>query len=191
MKFSKLKSQQKILSKPKSGRIVTGFFICLSLFSIAMVFALNKQQEAKKQALANISRFEAFDFEYYKISSLGVETYAIGKNVKETSKESGILEQISVNHYLFEEQKSELLQSSLAFFNSQEIFFPKGVNYTRDTIKFWSQEANYSIPTKEILGKGDFVVFNENYNIRGKNILYKNGKVYADNIHGTLTTDKK
>ena len=190
MRFSSLR-KHKNPSKPKSGRIVTGFFVCLSLFSIAMVFILNKQQEEKKQALANISRFEAFDFEYYKISSLGVETYAIGKNAKETSKESGILEQISVNHYLFEEQKSEFLQSSLAFFNRQDILFPKGVNYTRDAIKFWSEVANYSIPTKEVLVKGDFMIFSENYNIRGKNILYKNGKIYANNVHGTLTTDKK
>lgn len=200
------KPQTNSIAKPKSGRIVTGFFVFLSLFSLAMVFVLNKQQESKKQALANISRFEAIDFEYYKISPLGVETYAIGKNAKETpreagkaakemgkemSGESGTLEQISVRNYLFEEQKTELLQASLALFSNQEVFFPKGVNYVRDTIKFWSEEATYQIATKDILGKGEFMIFNENYNIRGENILYKKGKVYAQNVNGTLTTERK
>ena len=203
MKFFRFKSQANSITKPKSGRIVMSFFVCLSLFSLVMVWVLSQQQESSKQAFAEISRFEVLDFEYYKISSLGVETYAIGRNAKETNKkisketgketneESGILEQISVINYLFDEQKFEHLQSHLALFSQQEFFFPKGVNYARDTIKFWSEEATYQIFTKDILGKGEFKIFNKNYNIYGKNILYQKGKIYANHVHGIFTTERK
>ena len=72
-----------------------------------------------------------------------------------------------------------------------EVIFPNGINYSRDSIKFWSEQANYYPDSKEILGQGDFMIFSDNYNIKGKNILYKNGKIYAKNIDGNLKTDKK
>ena len=80
---------------------------------------------------------------------------------------------------------------SLAFYDVSKVSFPNSINYSLDSIKFWSEQANYYPNSKEILGQVDFMIFSDNYNIKGKNILYKNGKIYAKSIDGNLKTDKK
>ncbi|OCR21242.1 hypothetical protein BA917_01445 [Helicobacter pullorum] len=190
MRFSS-NPKKSFASNLKKGNIVVYFFLFLMIFSILMVLSLSHYQESKRQMNANVSRFEMLDFEYYKISPLGVETFVIGKNAREIGKDAGQLEHINVTHYLFDESTKEFLQSSLAFYDGTKVIFPNGINYSRDSIKFWSEQANYYPDSKEILGQGDFMIFSDNYNIKGKNILYKNGKIYAKNIDGNLKTDKK
>ena len=60
------------------------------------------------------------------------------------------------------------------------------MNYQRDETKFWSQKARYYPNTKELEGSGEFVILNKDTTIRGQNIIYKNNKIYAHNVRGTL-----
>ena len=84
------------------------------------------------------------------------------------------------------DSKKESLEAEFALYNNQDIFFPNGVNYQRDETKFWSQKARYYPNTKELEGSGEFVILNKDTTIRGQNIIYKNNKIYAHNVRGTL-----
>ena len=85
MRFSS-NSKKSFASNLKKGNIVVYFFLFLMIFSILMVLSLSHYQESKRQMNANVSRFEMLDFEYYKISPLGVETFVIGKNAREIGR---------------------------------------------------------------------------------------------------------
>ena len=87
MRFSS-NSKKSFASNLKKGNIVVYFFLFLMIFSILMVLSLSHYQESKRQMNANVSRFEMLDFEYYKISPLGVETFVIGKNAREIGKDA-------------------------------------------------------------------------------------------------------
>ena len=128
MRFSS-NSKKSFASNLKKGNIVVYFFLFLMIFSILMVLSLSHYQESKRQMNANVSRFEMLDFEYYKISPLGVETFVIGKNAREIGKDAGQLEHINVTHYLFDESTKEFLQSSLAFYDGTKVILNAGTTF--------------------------------------------------------------
>lgn len=181
-----------IASHLTKGNLVIYFFLILSLFSILMVGILSVNKESKSlYSQESITRFEIFDFNYYKISPLGVEIFAYGKIGRENKKQENELEYFNINHYLFDTHTQESLYSNFALYDNHTINFPQGVYYMRNDTKFWSERATYTPSLKELLGNGDFIIASNTYQIKGQNISYKNNKITAETIKGTLTTDKE
>lgn len=169
----------------QSGHFVTLFFVALCGFSLVMVVFLNTKKEHLKQVQPqDITRFEMFDFQYFKITPEGVSTIASGKKAKENSNKESALESLSVKNR--NEKTHEHLQADFAIYNDHNIFFPQGVTYLRDSTRFWSQEAHYFPTSKELEGKGEFIILDKNTTIRGRDILYKDGKFHAVSIYGIL-----
>lgn len=179
--FNSLKTLQ-------SAQLVTLFFMALCAFSLIMVLLLSAKQDRIAQAQQNITRFEVLNFQYFKITENGVNTIASGKKAKEnTNKESELefLNVINANN-----KTPEFLQADFALYNNNDIFFPQGVTYKREDTKLWSQQAHYYPITKNLEGIGEFVILDKSATIRGRNLVYDNGKIYATNIRGTLKADK-
>lgn len=179
------------INQLQSGRLVPIFFLSLCIFSFVMAVVLNNKEVQNLAKPKEVARFEIFDFEYYRIGTQGVSVVAFGKRARENAQKLNELEHFSIVNFTFPNEKAkegvqENLQSSFALYDNQEIFFPQGVNYKRDATEFWSQVANYNPDKKELKGEGEFIVLDENYKIRGQNIVYKENKVYADNIYGIL-----
>ncbi|MBX7490587.1 hypothetical protein [Helicobacter turcicus] len=173
--------------KTQSGQLVTLFFIALCGFSITMVLVLSTKHTRITQTQQDITRFEVLDFEYFKITESGVNTIARGKKAKENTKKESELESLNIKN--LNNTTQEHLQADFALYNNRDIFFPQGVRYTRDNTKFWSQQARYYPDSKNLEGIGEFVILDKNATIRGKNIVYKDEKIYATHIHGTLRTN--
>ncbi|TLD88147.1 hypothetical protein [Helicobacter sp. MIT 05-5294] len=178
----------------KSGRLVPIFFLFLCVFSLVMVVVLGGKRAQNAKNIEEISRFEIFDFEYYRIGMQGVSIVAFGKKGRENPQQINELEHFNVSNFTFASQENtkgmeESLQSSFALYDNQEIFFPQGVNYQRDKTEFWSQKARYNPDKKELKGAGEFIILDENYKIRGQDITYIGDKVYAQNIYGILRTN--
>lgn len=181
-----------IASHFTKGNLVIYFFLILSLFSILMVGVLSIDKENKMLFPQEaIVRFEIFDFNYYKISPLGVEIFAYGNIGRENKKQENELEDFNINHYLFDTHTQETLHSHFALYDNNTINFPQGVYYIRNDTQFWSQRATYTPSLKELLGNGDFIIASNTYRIKGKNITYKNNKISANTIKGILITDKE
>lgn len=188
------------LNQLKSGRLVPIFFLLLCVFSLAMVVVLSGKRVQNPKSLNEISRFEIFDFEYYRIGMQGVSTIAFGKKARENAQRINELEHFSVINFASPSAESnknkknfleqENLQSNFALYDNQEIFFPQGVNYKRNAIEFWSQVARYNLDKKELKGEGEFIILEENYKIRGQNIAYKEDKIYAQNVNGILKANE-
>lgn len=194
-----MKSLLKI-NQLKSGRLVPIFFLALCVFSLAMVVTLSGKKAQNPKSLDEVSRFEIFDFEYYRIGMQGVSIIAFGKKARENAQRINELEHFSVVNFTFPNAESknnkknifgqESLQSNFALYDNQEIFFPQGVNYKRNAIEFWSQVARYNPDKKELKGEGEFIILEENYKIRGQNIAYRENKIYADNVYGILKANE-
>ena len=180
-----LPNVSKPIKSPKSAHFVPIFFIALCGFSLVMVGILSTHHDKKSNKMANITRFEVFDFNYFKITQEGVNIIAKGKKARENTKGENEIESLAVQN-ITRDSKKESLEAEFALYNNQDIFFPNGVNYQRDETKFWSQKARYYPNTKELEGSGEFVILNKDTTIRGQNIIYKNNKIYAHNIRGTL-----
>ncbi|EEO25586.1 hypothetical protein [Helicobacter winghamensis] len=176
------------LKSYQSARFVTLFFIALCGFSLLMVLFLGIKQARIAQAQQNITRFEVFDFEYFKITKNGVNTTASGKKARENTNKESELESLNVKN--LNNGTSEYLQADFALYNNSDIFFPQGVTYTRDATKFWSEQARYYPDSKNLEGVGEFVILDKSATIRGRNIIYKDAKVYATNIHGILKAEQ-
>lgn len=179
-----------LLNLPKtlqSAQLVTFFFIALCGFSLAMVLFLSTKQTRMVQAQREITRFEVFDFEYFKITENGVNTIASGKKARENANKESELESLNVRN--LNNTTQEHLQAPFALYNNRDIFFSQGVRYTRDNTKFWSQQARYYLDSKNLEGIGEFMILDKNATIRGQNIIYRDEKIYATNIHGILRTN--
>ncbi|MCI5968505.1 hypothetical protein [Helicobacter sp.] len=168
----------------QSAQLVTFFFIALCGFSFAMVLLLSAKHTHITQTQKDITRFEVFDFKYFKITENGVTTIAIGKKARENANKENALEFLNVRNRNGNAQ--EHLQADFALYNNNNIFFPQGVTYTRGNTKFWSQQARYYLDSKNLEGIGEFVILDKSATIRGRNIIYKDEKVYAINIRGIL-----
>ncbi|WP_104721323.1 hypothetical protein [Helicobacter mesocricetorum] len=181
-----------IASHFTKGNLVIYFFVILSLFSILMVgaFSINKNNKSLFSQ-ESITRFEIFNFNYYKISPLGVEIFAYGKIGKENKEQENELENFNINHYLFDTHTQEALYSYLAIYDNKTINFPKGVYYVRNDIQFWSERAAYTPSSKELLGNGDFIISSNAYHIKGKDIIYKDNQTSANAIKGILKMDEQ
>ncbi len=173
----------------KNIHFVSLFFIALCFFSIAMTFILGSYRLKSAESLKNVSRFEVWDFKYFKITQKGVYTIANGKKARENERRENEIEQLDVSNYTQSESRpfvAEHLRADFALYDNQNIFFPQGVHYERDAMRFWSQEAMYNPNLKALEGFGEFVILENNYKIRGNNIAYKDGKITAKDIHGIL-----
>ncbi|WP_299549969.1 LPS export ABC transporter periplasmic protein LptC [uncultured Helicobacter sp.] len=168
----------------QSAQLVTFFFIFLCGFSIVMVLFLSIKHARITQAQQNISRFEVFNFAYFKITENGVNTIAKGKKAKENTNKESELESLEVKN--LNNKTPELLQADLALYNNKDIFFSQGVTYKRDATKVWSEQARYSPESKSLEGVGEFIILDKNSKIRGRNLIYKNEKIHATNIYGIL-----
>lgn len=175
----------KPLKSLKSAHFVPIFFIALCGFSLIMVGILNTHHTKTSNKITNITRFEVFDFNYFKITQEGVNIIAKGEKARENAKGENEIESLSVQN-ITRDSKKESLEAEFALYNKQDVFFPNGVNYQRDETKFWSQKARYYPDTKELEGSGEFVILDKSATIRGQNITYKNNKIYAHNIRGIL-----
>lgn len=194
-----MKSLLKI-NQLKSGRLVPIFFLALCAFSLAMVVVLSGKKAQNPKSPDEISRFEIFDFEYYRVGMQGVSIVAFGKKARENAQRINELEHFNVMNFIFPNAESksnkkniseqENLQSNFALYDNQEVFFPQGVNYQRNATEFWSQMARYHLDKKELKGEGEFIILEENYKIRGQNIAYRDNKIYAQNVNGILKANE-
>lgn len=167
----------------KSAPFVTFFFVALCVFSLIMVVFLS----IKRKDIAvypQIGRFEVVNFEYFKITKKGVDTIANGRMARENARNENILEFLSVQN--INENVQEHLQADSALYNNSDVFFPQGVRYIRDTTQLWSEQARYYPASKHLEGFGNFTVFDKNTTIRGRNLVYKDAKIYAKNIRAIL-----
>ena len=168
----------------QSATFVTFFFIALCVFSFAMVVFLSIKRKDILEYPQNIARFEVINFEYFKITKNGVDTIANGKKARENAKNENVLEFLSVQN--LNDNIQEHLQADFALYNNSDVFFPQGVRYIRDTTQLWSQQARYYPASKYLEGLGDFIILDKNTTMRGRNLIYKDAKIYAKNIHGIL-----
>ena len=180
-----LPNAPKPLKPLKNAHFVPIFFLALCGFFLIMVGILSTQHTKKLDKIADIKRFEVFDFNYYKITQEGVNITAKGKKAQENTKGENEIESLQVQN-IARDSKKETLDAEFALYNNQDIFFPNGVNYQRDGTKFWSQKARYYPDTKELEGSGEFVILDKGATIRGQDIAYKNNKIYAHNVRGIL-----
>ncbi|TLD84513.1 hypothetical protein LS70_002900 [Helicobacter sp. MIT 11-5569] len=172
----------------QSAQLVTLFFVALCGLSLTMVLLLSAKQAKIADAQQNITRFEIFNFAYFKITENGVSTIANGEKARENANKENELESIQVKN--LNNKIQENLQADFALYSNNNIFFPQGVDYSHGKTKFWSQQARYYLDSRNLEGIGEFVISDKSAFVRGNNVVYKNEKVYAKNIHGILRTEK-
>ncbi|MDD6056025.1 MAG: hypothetical protein SOW25_04695 [Helicobacter sp.] len=198
-----------LFKKNISAYFVLLFFIALCVFSVAMAVILSNKSLENNKDFFKIPRFEVSNFTYYRLTKSGISAIASGEvarentngeyelknlkilanslsnatNLKMDSKE---IDDSSALNPLSKKAMQESIEAPFALYNNASVLFTQGVTYKRDSMKFWSESAEYFPQDRALQGSGAFVIFDAESKIRGQNISYRDGKIYAQNIQGIL-----
>lgn len=151
------------------------FFISILGASLAVLVVFLSSEEnlygESSKRHHNIASLEINNFSLLRITNGKTDLVIQGKGVIRLP-DSEIFEDIKASRIIGPHDSIEKINSKVAIKHHNEITFPDGITYSRDSVSFNSSKGTLDMDKNIFTGKGEFTLSNDDSKLSGSNLLY-------------------